>query len=206
LKTELVQKEKVVPLKPEEFVWMEVQDAGGSSRGETSSIRGLRDAADENYQWFCEHFMDCVIPSNDWKLQARKNPMSVYVSGTLEAFAVLVYKNGYRKWEQEFPNRQEDDETEASSLTTNSNNNRFLYTGDSKGSRKYEGWSAEGMKFYNEVFDLIGQQRRRRGCTFERNLLKKLASKPKSGGRSREANQAPRVKNNLDELMQMIGV
>jgi hypothetical protein len=165
-------------------------------------------APDQTYQWFCENFMDCVIPSNEWKLRARKKMMSEYVSTTLEAFAVLVYKNAYVKWNEEFRST-EDDETEASSLTSasrTSEKHRFLYTSDSKGSRKYEGWNPEGMKFYNEVLDLIGNQRKLPGCTFEQKLLRKLAAKPRRGTGHGDESEAPRVNNNVDLLLEMIGL
>lgn len=204
-----MRKDHVRPLHPDKFVWLEVQGNSPSSQGGAATPRGLRDDTDQNYQWFCEHFIECVIPSSEWKLQARKKLLSVYVSPSLEAFAVLVYKNAFAKWAEEFQlsdGSDGDDATDASSLTTSSRSRRFLYTGDSKGSRKYEGWNAEGMNFYNDVLDLITQQRARPGCTFERNLLKKISGKPRGGRKHQDANQAPRVKNNIDQLMQIIGV
>jgi hypothetical protein len=132
--------------------------------------------------------------------------MSEYVPVTLEAFAVLVYKNAYKKWNAEYQ-LDEDDETEASSLTSSSRGtHRFLYTGDSKGSRKFEGWKPEGMRFYNEVLVLIGRQRGLLGCTFERTRLKTLAGRPRGGPGNENANRAPRVSNNVNLLMQMVGV
>jgi hypothetical protein len=201
-----VRKEHIRPINPDKFVWLEVQNSSPSREGGAVTTRGLRDATDQNYQWFCEHFLECVIPSSEWKLHARKKRLSVYITPTLEAFAVLVYKNAFTKWEVEFQLNDEDDGTETSSLTTSSSNHRFLYTGDSKGSRKYEGWNAEGMRLYNDLVDLITQQCGRAGCTFERDLLKKISGKPRVGRKSQDANQAPRVKNNVDQLMQMIGV
>jgi hypothetical protein len=187
-------------------------DASRSSQGDpgpNGGLRGLRDAADNAYETFCENFMECVVPSSEWKMRARKNPMSFYVTPALEAFAVVVYKNAYRKWEETYRKEtDEDDETETSSLTAGSGrgNTRHLYTGDSKGSRKYEGWSAEGMKLYNRVLDLITLQRGRPGCNFDRNLMKKIARQPKGGKHKDDVNQAPRVNSNIDQLMQIAGV
>jgi hypothetical protein len=110
----------------------------------------------------------------------------------------------HTKWEAEF----KDDEMEASSLTTGSSrgNHMFLFTGHSKGARKHEGWNAEGMRHHNQVFDLVSLQHGCAGCTFERDLSKKTAG-AKKGGRSKEdENQAPRARNNLDLLRQMVGV
>jgi hypothetical protein len=95
-----VQKENMMTLKPDEFVWQEVSAVGPSSPGGATAVaRGLRD--EKNHQWFCENFMECVIPSAEWKLLARKRVLSECVSTSLEAFAVLVHKNRCAKWNEE---------------------------------------------------------------------------------------------------------
>jgi hypothetical protein len=207
--TELVQKEGVTPLQPGKFVWMEV-DSSSPQGARTTAVRGLRDAPDESYEWFCENFMECVIPTTEWKLVARRKPMSQYITASLEAFALLVYKNAFDKWKEEFlSDEAASDNTDGlSSLTSSSGQTAhgFLFTGNSKGSRKYEGWNPTGMKFYNDVLTVIGQQRGRPGCMYDRKLLKRLAAKPKGRRRNEDTIQAPRANNNVDQLMQMIGV
>jgi hypothetical protein len=56
----------VKPLRPDKFVWMEV--GGQASEGATTVARGLWEAPDGSYHWFCEHFMKCVISTTEWKL------------------------------------------------------------------------------------------------------------------------------------------
>jgi hypothetical protein len=137
---------KLMTLKPDEFVWQEVSAVGRSSPGGAAAVaRGLRD--EKNWQWFCENFMECVIPSAEWKLLARKRVLLECVSASLEAFAVLVCKNGHAKWNEAFQLNGSDGETATSSLTNGSNGKcHFLFAGDSKGSRKHEGWNADGMQ------------------------------------------------------------
>jgi hypothetical protein len=175
---------------------------------DSQSLRGLRDTTDDSYQWFCEHFMECVIPTSEWKLLARRKRMSEYVTPTLEAFAVLVYKNAFERWNEEFPSEDgnSDSVDGLSSLTSSGTICGFLFTGNSKGSRKYEGWNPAGMKFYNELLKLIGEQRGRTGCPFERNLLNCLASRPKGGRRNEDEIQTPRANNEVEQLMQIVGV
>jgi hypothetical protein len=198
LDTEIVKNTGERPVRPEKLVWME-ERTPSSQDEERSKARGLREASDNS-------FMDCVIPSCEWKRHARIKLMSDYVSQTLEAFAVLVYSNGFEKWNEEFP-VSEDEGTEASSLTSGSRGNcRFRYTSDSKGSRKYEGWSPDGMKLYNEVLVLVGNLRRLPDCTFEQRLLKTLAGKPRGGRRHGDAATAPRVSNNSNALMNIVGI
>lgn len=205
----MVKNQDIRPLNPNKFVWRGNQNYVQLPRGESAPAGGLRDTPDKSYyEWFCENFLECVIPTKEWKLHAKRRKMLVYVYPGLEAFAVLVYKNSFSKWD-EFFGQEIDDQTDASSLTTGlgaAGGLRFLYTGDSKGSRKYEGWSAEGMKMFNGMFDMIRLQRALPGCSFEQNLLKKIAASPRIGREQTSASDAPRVRNNVADLMQQIGV
>jgi hypothetical protein len=140
-------------------------------------------------------------------MEARQKRMSAYVTAPLGAFGVLIYKNGFsRSWNKEVPSNDDGSaesnrNSETSSLITGSRGRGFLFTGDSKGSRRCEGWNTQGMKFYNDVLSLIKAQQGQTGCPFERNLLDSLKNKPKEGRSREEANQAPRVENGLDKLM-----
>jgi hypothetical protein len=207
--TELVLKEGVTVLQPEKFVWVEVvTDSMDTTVGglRATNVGGLRATTNDSYEWFCENFMECVIPTTQWKMEATHKRISEYVTAPLEAFAVLVYKNGFAKWNEEFPTNDDvsaatNGVSESSSLTAGSRGHSFLFTGDSKGSRRYEGWNAVGMKFYNNVLSLIKTQRDQIGCPFERKLLDRLKNRPRGGRRGGSANEAPRVDNGLDELM-----
>jgi hypothetical protein len=58
-------------------------------------MRGLRETgAAKDYQCFWENFMECAIPSAEWKLQSRRKKLSEYVNTALEAFAIVIYYNG----------------------------------------------------------------------------------------------------------------
>jgi hypothetical protein len=156
--------------------------------------------------------MECVIPSADWKLKSRKQKLSQYVTTTLEAFAVLVYYNSFDVWNQRW-------RVDASVSTNNSGENddistlsgathrcAFRFTGESKGSRKYEGWNSAGMEFYNALLGLVETQRGNPGCTFERRLLAALATKPRTGRANDTEIQPPQARNHMSELMQIVGV
>jgi hypothetical protein len=165
---------------------------------DTQAIQALRDTATaQHYQcWSCENFMECVIPSADWKLKSRKQKLSKYVTTALEAFVVLVYHNSFDVWNQCWIV-----DTSASTNVSEENNhvmilsgaNTFRFTGESKGSRKYKkGWnSAAGMEFYNKLLGLVGIQRDKPGCTFERGLLTALATKPPRTGRANDTKTQP---------------
>ena len=85
----MVKKKQKQPLSPGTFVWK----ATGPGP-DTPAMRGLREtAAAKNYQCLCESFMECAIPSAEWKLQSRRKKLSEYVTTTLDAYAIVVYYN-----------------------------------------------------------------------------------------------------------------
>jgi hypothetical protein len=176
-------------------------------------MRGLREeAAAENYRWFCENFMECAIPSAEWKLHSRRKCLSEYVTTTLEAFAIVVYCNAFDVWSQRW-NVETSTDTgtegtdDVSTLTsTSATKCTFRFTGESKGSRKYEGWNSEGVGFYNDLLSLVEKQRNRPGCHFERNLLTALISKQRTGRASDAEDQQTKARNHMSELMRIVGV
>jgi hypothetical protein len=204
----LVKKKQKQPLNPDTFVWK----ATGPPGAEVPAMRGLREtAAAKNYQWFCENFMECAIPSAEWKLQSRRKKLSEYVTTTLEAFAIVVYYNSFDVWNQRWSvetsteiagNDGNDDVSTLTAATKCS----FRFTGDSKGSRKYEGWNSAGVGFYNELLGLVEKQRNAPGCPFERKLLTALISRPRKGRAGEEEDQQPKARNHMSELMRIVGV
>jgi hypothetical protein len=154
--------------------------------------------------------MSGVIPSTDWKKKSRKQRLSQYVTTTLEAFAVLVYFNSFDVWNQRYrvetaaSTSSVSEESDVSTLS--GERPRFRFTGDSKGSRKYEGWNCAGVELYNELLDLVEKQRGRPGCTFERDLLATMATRPKKGGRRNEGERPPAARNHVSVLMEIVGV
>jgi hypothetical protein len=205
IQPELAQQERsVAPVKPEDLVWENVLQAGddGDDPG-GRRMMGLRDAPDQRYEWFCENFIQCVVPAVEWRVVHRRKLMSEYITPALEAFAILVYKNAFERWNEEYFYQRNDEASERSSLTGESVAS-FLYTAGSKGARKYEGWNSAGMVFYNDILYLIGQQRGRAGMTFDRDLLRRLAIKRKKKDRNDAI--GPRANNDMATLASIVGV
>jgi hypothetical protein len=82
----------------------------------------------------------------------------------------------------------------------------FRFTGDLKGSRKYEGWNSAGVRFYNESLSLVEEQRNTPGCPFECKLLTVLVSRPRKGRAGDADDQQPKARNQMRELMRIVGV
>jgi hypothetical protein len=195
------------PIHPLKMVGWFVDPVSG-----TRSIGGLRDATTcQSYQWFCENFMECVIPSSEWKLKSRKQKLSNYITPTLEAFGILVYFNSFDVWNQRWKSSDNSSssteiEDDLSTLSGGTEKCSFKFTGDAKGSKKYEGWNGNGMHFYNNLLGLVESQRARTGCTFENDVLYALASKPRNRGGSHEGTAPEKARNHMNVLMDLVGV
>ena len=210
-----MKKQRKKPLKPEKFVVKSTP---------TGPTRGLRDRETaKHYQWFCENFMTCVIPSSEWKLKSRNKRMSEYVTVSLEACAVLMYYNAFPVWNQrwtvdtvatedgsetsdEVEQASDEDADDVSTLSGLTLKKGFMFTAESKGARKYEGWNHEGMAFYNDLLALVEKQRAHPGCSFEHDLLVALSKKKRNGNKANANSLPPQVRNQVDELMRIVGV
>ena len=196
LHIELVLKEKITPPNPVEIL------EGIETNG------GLRANTGEAYVVFCENFLQCVCTDEDWKMHSRHSRFSDFVDTSLEAFGLLTYLNGYHVWKKRFKNEGAE-ESDVSTVTTEgscrSSETLFRFTSNARGSKKYSGWSAEGIGIYNTVMEVLTTQRgaEKIGRVFDDRVLGKLSSKRKRqkvGARD----AVPRAKNNLDKLMQTV--
>jgi hypothetical protein len=201
----LVQKEGLTPPDPIEMM-------GGIDSDEDdcgiSTIGGLRMNAGESYVEFCEHFMPCVCTDEDWKRHSKNTRISSFIEASLEAFGIVTYVNGYEVWKSRYKEAGKEGD-DVSSLTTNDDGSgdtrSFKYTGNARGSRKYAGWSPDGMKIHNKVVEVLSEQREKEesGSKFDDRVLQKLAMKRKRSRGYGESNAAPRARNNLEKLMRL---
>lgn len=191
-------KERETQLNPNEFVAITVNQATG-----VPTVTGLR-AKPENYQWFCETYMKCVIPVMEWKHHSRKKPLSKVVTGSLEAFAVVVYVNGYKNWNERWKVDPSSESGSISTVSTTTTNNSptvpYRFTGNSKGSKRFQGWEREGIDIYNGLVALIRDQRASKTCKFEHNLLQKLATTSRREKKKGADGGGPKALNDLDDL------
>ncbi len=144
---ELVKKQQKQPLKPEMFLTL--------SRNGSQSMCGLRDASTaENYLWFCEHFMECVIPSTDWKLKSKNKKLSHHVTPFLVAFAALAHCNSFEVWDQRWTvdpvnaggttASASDESDDLSAIAGLSPKKGFRFTAGSKGSKNMRDGTERG--------------------------------------------------------------
>lgn len=123
----------------------------------------LRETAEHQDLLF--YFLKTVVLNDCLRRNSKKKNVSEYIHRSLEAYLVLTYVNGYSCWKEEVDRDSEDvqgQETASGSSTDMSEltNVSRLYTDKARGKGKFKGWSANGMRLYNEMTDIIELQRK----------------------------------------------
>jgi hypothetical protein len=126
--------------------------------------------------------------------------VSQYMPEPLEAFAVVLYANNHKKFLKQHWKGSDCN----GDVSTFSSGGLGSFTQESRGGGKYSGWSDEGMKFYNRVFDVLEEQRmnNRRRVQFEekvRSLIQKTNSKKRKRKRA-----GVMVRNKLSKLNSLV--
>ena len=126
-----------------------------------------RNEINQNYVFFCEKFLRCVVGIKIFRNSCKKYPLSTYVSLSDEAFALLLLENSELRWNSEIELKKNGKEiTEESLLPTK-------YTGAGKSkqqkgfTRKFKGWTFDGIARYNSLRELIRADRKKNGEEFD---------------------------------------
>jgi len=106
------------------------------------------------YFEFLEYFVSSVTGKNHFKYHRCDKLLSEYVTVCDEALAILIFENNIDTWKDLY----------LKNITKNSTvRKKYTNGGSSKGdtasSRKYQGWSSEGIDRFNELFDLVKADR-----------------------------------------------
>jgi hypothetical protein len=95
----------------------------------------LRQEKHGAYTFFAEHIINCVAVKKDWKQQQFESSMRDSSTVTDEAFAILLLENSRDKWEA-MARSKNGKSTEPT---------KYTRTEREGGTRKYNGWSDEGL-------------------------------------------------------------
>ena len=103
---------------------------------------------------FIEYFLSAVVGKTYYKEHRCEKLLSEYASVSDEALAILIFENNFETWK----------DMAKRNITKNSVVNRKYTNGGSSAgnkasSRQYQGWSSVGIKRFNELFDIIKQDR-----------------------------------------------
>lgn len=192
----------------------------------------------EHYMYFCDKFLRCVVGLQTYKRQWRlvNCRLSDIVTESDEAMALLLLENNEQKWLDEYLeshavskeqegnkatiNRKEEDNNnchQKRKLSTNSNKTATRYTsaGDNsnkKGfTKKYGGWSTAGIYRYNQLTEMVSNDRDKNGGAFDFAFRKyhDTQNEEEALGNSNGSNKQPpslgeptvRATNNLAKIL-----
>jgi hypothetical protein len=110
------------------------------------------------YIWVCTTLIKSVIGTQEWNPRHMKELLSNIATRSDEAFLILTIENNYDRWMEE--STMGDNEDSRQNLTearyTNSGSSKSVGKGSS---RRYHGWSMEGYKHFNELYNLVTADR-----------------------------------------------
>jgi hypothetical protein len=113
--------------------------------------------------WFDNNVIECVSGKRAWGKEKSMKVLTESITASDEAFALLLLINNWDKWlaEEEKPPRKKDP----------------MYTGSTKGNKKFQGWSDLGIAKYNELLEKVEHDRdSMQGKEIEKAFLQAKAS------------------------------
>jgi len=114
----------------------------------------LRNDTTGLYFDFIEYFLSAVIGKTYYKENRCEKLLSEYASVSDEALAILIFENNFETWRD-----MAKQNITKNSVVTRKYTNGGSATGNKASSRHYQGWSTDGIKRFNELFDLIKNDR-----------------------------------------------
>ena len=127
---------------------------GGKTFMTISNISNLRNDSTGLYFEFIEYFLSSVVGKNQYKMCRCEKKISEFATVSDEALAILIFENNLDTWK---------DMSEKNITKNSSVAKKYTNGGTSKGavtsSRRYQGWSSNGLKRFNELFDLVKEDR-----------------------------------------------
>ena len=106
------------------------------------------------YFKFIEYFIAPVVGKIFYKENRCDRLISDYISVSDEAFAILIFENNYETW----CDMVKRNNTKLSPVIRKYTNGGSS-SGKNGSSRRYQGWNSEGIKRFNDRFDLVKADR-----------------------------------------------
>ena len=151
----------------------------------------------EAFFWFFGEFLSCVVGKRQWSVQKQYQLISQakmtgssdkLVTKSDEAFALLMYENYLDKW------TTQGNEQAGQSVQSGKKVIRGKFTVQNSGTCKYGGWSHAGMKRFNDLYDLVKEDRAfPQAAAVEKEFLDycvEEGNNKKSGGRRNDESTA----------------
>ena len=124
------------------------------------------------YQWVCLRLLKCVVGCTVFGRRYYRESLAEVATISDESFVVLTIENNYNRWVEE-ANWNGEPGTKGvfcDALYTNSGRST---KGGRGSSRRFQGWSRKGYLRFNELHQLVKEDRKRR-ANFELELKKQF--------------------------------
>jgi hypothetical protein len=108
---------------------------------------------DELFELWCDNFFRPAYGSAAFRERSRKKPLSAILTVFDEAFVVATIDNNYERWMKEAELQSQGLIIDKKKLP------KQKYTNDAAASKKYQGWSKDGIDFFNKVVNDLMQVR-----------------------------------------------
>lgn len=172
-------------------------DHGDDEQYEVPSIKSMLSLrqlpvsgeVNESYIFFCQHFLKCVVGIQNFNRQLKQQyPLSKIATPSDEALALLLLENSEYRWKREFELKQQH-HPQVGSSSANANNtinvaeetvlpSKYTNNGYNKHqrgyTRRYKGWTREGIERFNTILALVRQDRHDHGDLFDKSFTEEM--------------------------------
>lgn len=130
------------------------------------------------YSTFCNQVLSQVVGRNKWKMRGSSASISEIATVSDEAFAILLFENNYTLWNIGSVAIEDDPANVVTDVKPTAK-----YTLNGAGTKKYKGWTDEGLLRFNKLAMLVHADRIRDKGKFEaeQKQMKKDAEDGKKG-------------------------
>lgn len=132
----------------------------------------------ENYVFFCEKFLKCVVGVQTFNSRWKKcTSVCQITTPSDEALALLLLENSEYRWTYEFEKKEKEEEVQESDLPKP----KYTSAGKNKEQRgltkRYGGWTEEGIQRFNQIMHMVREDRKANGRWFDEAITNRIKQK-----------------------------
>lgn len=136
-------------------------------------ILEMRKNTNNAYELFCERLLSHIVGKVDWKTKGSTEMISTIATVSDEAFAILTLESNYSLWKED-----------VLGVTGGGTKAVSRYTQNGAGTKKYQGWTDEGLRRFNVLAAMVHADRVHDNGVFELMIKeKKMTEENKKTGR-----------------------
>jgi hypothetical protein len=165
---------------------MEMHQEGESIPTKESLMNYRSQGEYDLFELWCDTFFRPGYGTAEFRDRAKKKHLSDILTVFDEAFIVATIENNYERWMKEAELLSQGKTVDKKKLP------RQKYTNDAAASKKYQGWSTEGLEFFNKtVNDLIQLRNTSASKSLEKKYLDKQVNRDMQAKKTRKGVSLP---------------